>query len=116
MKKPRSNCYTILKSITNKISTTNTIWLTSIPAIIAILIMAMLGNANLSKINSMIIVSCIFILSGFSSLVVVIRKEFPFYRIISGKVAIVIGIIGLFLSWSIALLIIIRIMLELLGK
>jgi hypothetical protein len=115
MKNSSSKYRALLTLLVNKVRTTNTVWLTSIPALIVVVVMMILGTVNFSKMNSMLIVSCLFAIGGISSLVVVIRKEFPFFRNIRGKTAIALGIVGLLMAWSISLAIVIRVALELFG-
>lgn len=97
------------------ISNVDTIWLTSIPACIAVIIMILSPQLDLptsSQANKIVAV-CVFGLGGVSSLVVVIRKEFPFFRKIKGKPAVILGTVGLLMSWIISMGILISMFLAL---
>lgn len=94
----------------------NTAWLTSILALIAVGVMISFGNFKLPRVTNMLLVSFIFAIGSVISLVFIIRKEFPFFRNIKGKPAIILGVIGFLMSFPISIAILGRLVIELLQR
>jgi len=104
---------TVLANFLDWLSTLNTAQLTSIPALIVIGVMIILGNVNMSRIANMLLVSSIFSAGSVISLVIIFRKEFPFFQTIKGKPAIILGSIGFLMSCPISIAILVRLAMDL---
>jgi len=106
--------YKNLIAVWEKIKQINIKWLTSVPALLIVTIMIIVGNfdINLSKTTNQLLVGFIFFTASIISILIIARREYPFYQTIKGKPAVFLGIIGLLMSCPLTLAIFVKIILD----
>jgi hypothetical protein len=100
----------IIKNLTN----TDIRWLTSFPALVIVACMIFFPKIETFKNTNLILVCLMFGVASFISLIIIIRKEYPFFRPIRGKSALALGIIGLILSCPMTIILLVRLALNML--
>lgn len=117
MKKTRKSSFVLLTFLDNFLDVVKNIdikWLTSFPSLIVITVMIIVGNLDIAYSENLndLLIGFIFLTASLVSVIIIIRKEYPFFRTIKGRPAIFLGVIGFLISFPLAAAIFIRLLLN----